>query len=220
MQSFASSNPGAAAAVVLALSALTVLPASAPERHEFHAPRVELDARYHHDHYYPVHGVFMERLPVGSVSIGFGPARYYYHAGVWFRPVGPGFEVITPPIGVVIPALPTGYVRLTVGGAPYFYANGIFYAPDPAGYAVVAPPPGAETALPIMEPAPSPVSQLAQPNTREPVLYPRNSQTAAQKATDQRECRQWAEGQPGASDPSVLDRAQAACLDGRGYTVR
>jgi len=59
-------------------------------------------------------------------------------------------------------------------------------------------------------------------------VYPRNGQTADQQARDRYECYRFAVAQSGV-DPmhstgvaqqSDYDRAQAACLEGRGYTVR
>jgi hypothetical protein len=65
-------------------------------------------------------------------------------------------------------------------------------------------------------------------------VYPRNGQTADQQARDRYECYRFAvaqtgfdpmhsPGTPQASHAEPLpdyDRAQAACLEGRGYTVR
>ncbi|MBX3606082.1 MAG: hypothetical protein KF788_12440 [Piscinibacter sp.] len=206
----------------LAFAALVALPAAArDERHPAPppaahrpAPPAAFDARYRHDHYYPVPGYVAPALPSGSVSIVFGSSHFYFHSGVWYSPVGSRFRVVLPPVGVVVPLLPPSYVTLWIGGAPYYYANGIYYAPAPAGYAVVAPPPGAEVATPV-PPAPPPKA------LPEPIVYPRNGQNAAQTEIDRRECNRWATGQPGAvADASIYQRALSACLDGRGYTVR
>ena len=57
--------------------------------------------------------------------------------------------------------------------------------------------------------------------TAQPVIYPRNGQSAAQMEADSDQCSQWAGQQPNAtSDRSVFNRAIAACMDGRGYTLR
>lgn len=67
------------------------------------------------------------------------------------------------------------------------------------------------SAQPLPLPAPIP----------EPIIYPRNGQSAAQTETDRQECNRWATTQPSAlSDAQVFQRATAACMDGRGYTVR
>jgi hypothetical protein len=63
------------------------------------------------------------------------------------------------------------------------------------------------------------------------MAYPKNGQTADQQGKDKFECHRWAVSQTG-FDPSQgagavntskrgdYMRAQAACLDGRGYSVR
>lgn len=176
-------------------------------------PRLGLDQRYHHDHYYPRPGVAMAALPARSVSIGFHGGNWFLHGGVWFRPVGSRFVVALPPIGIVTPLLPPDVVSLWIGGAPYYYANDVYYAPAPGqGYVVVAPPPGAETVQPVA---------AAPAGLPEPIVYPRAGQSAAQTDADLQDCRRWAATQPGApADASVFQRAVAACMEGRGYTVR
>jgi hypothetical protein len=89
------------------------------------------------------------------------------------------------------------------------------YAPSPGqGYVVVAPPAGADTAQPVAA-APAP---RALP---EPIVYPRAGQSAVQTEADRQECNRWATTQASAlADASVFQRSVAACMDGRGYTVR
>ncbi len=206
----------------LSVSAFVCLgsPALAQERHEYggrepSADRVmglRLDHRYHHDHYYPPRGHAFAALPGGSVSAAFGGNQYFFHGGVWFRPVGGRFVVVAAPIGIAVPVLPPSYVTLSIGGAPYYYANDVYYTSAPGGgYTVVAPPPGAESAQPTAPPA----------TISAPIVYPRNGQTAAQTEDDRQACGRWASAQPGATtDGQVFDRAMDACMDGRGYTVR
>jgi len=122
--------------------------------------------------------------------------------------------VVVPPLGVVVPLLPPAYATLWIGGAPYYYANGVYYAPAPGqGYTVVAPPPGADTAQPL----PAPLPPRAMP---EPIIYPRNGQSAAQTEADRKECNRWAGAQPSTADAEVYQRALAARRDGRGYSLR
>lgn len=193
----------------------------APDRHRatgaprlVHLQDLRLDQRYQHNHYYPPRGRTVPVLPGGSVGISFGSGNLFFHGGVWFRPSGSRFVIIAPPVGVVVPLLPPSYVTLWIGGVPYYYANGVYYAPDPGqGYVVVAPPPGAENLPPPVVPAPG--------VPPEPVIYPRSGQTPEQTESDRRECNRWATTQAGAmADASVFQRAVAACMDGRGYTVR
>ena len=204
--------------IVLALSGGAAL-AQNHHGHGGHAPQAahpghwQLDARYHHDHYYPVRGDFAARLPSGSLSIAYGGGNYFYRGGVWFRPWGPRFRIVAPPFGIVVPLLPPAYASLWIGGAPYYYANGAYYAPyGSGGYVVVAPPPGADEAQPAAPPPKAPP---------DPIIYPRNGQNAQATEADRQECNRWATTQPSAmSDASVFQRAVAACMDGRGYTVR
>ncbi|OWQ46504.1 hypothetical protein CDL60_13615 [Roseateles noduli] len=171
---------------------------------------LRLDSRYHHDHYYPAPGYVARGLPGGAVFVG---NRYWYHGGVWYQPWGPSFRVIAPPLGFVVPILPSAYVSLRIGGYPYYYANGAYYTmaePGP-GYVVVAPPPGADAATPAPVAPPRP----------DPIIYPRNGQSAGQTEADRQECNRWATTQPSSmNDAGVFNRAVEACMDGRGYSMR
>lgn len=185
-----------------------------------HGP-VWLDGRYHHDHYYPSQGYVLPVLPTHALSIGFGPDRFYFHAGVWFRPYNHRYLVVLPPVGIRVPVLPPGYATVWVGSVPYYYANGVYYATAPgAAYEVVNPPPGVSATQPEPPTAnlPAPPSHKPAPN---PVIYPRNGQSAKQTEADKQECNRWATTQAEAmADGEVFARAVAACLEGRGYTVR
>lgn len=203
--------------VVAALSCLT-LAAHADPRHDHDRSipgRMVYDTRYHHDHYYPAIGFVAPGLPRASISIGFGGGSYWYGGGVWYQPWRGSYRVIVPPVGIIVPVLPYDYVSLRVGGSPYYYANGVYYASAPGGYAVVNAPAQADAAVPDAGPAP------VQSSRPEPIVYPRNGQTAAQTEADRQECNRWATTQPAAmNDASVFSRAVDACLDGKGYTVR
>lgn len=214
------------AALACALAAMLSMPALAQDRHGApgrHGPEragpppgLRLDQRYHHDHYYPRQGHAVPVLPSGAIGLSHGNGHFYFHGGVWFRPWGSRFVVTVPPIGIIVPLLPPAYVTLWIGGAPYYYANGVYYTPAPGpGYVVVAPPPGADSVPPAAPPPPP--TKLAP----DPVIYPRSGQSAAQQEADMQECNRWATTQPNAvADASVFQRAVAACMDGRGYTVK
>lgn len=218
---------GLAASLLLGLMACTVAGNALAQHHDHGRPGrpgfddgpwrrgpVVFDPRYGHNHYYPPMGYGIGVLPVGSVSIVFGGANWFFQSGVWFRPFGGRFVVSLPPVGIVVPMLPSAAASLWIGGQPYYYANNVYYAPAPGGYRVVNPPQEAERArveAPLPPPKPVP----------DPVIYPRNGQSAEQMEQDQRECNRWATTQRDAmSDPSIFQRAVAACMDGRGYTVR
>ena len=179
-----------------------------------HARAGQFDHRYGHDRYYPGRGAWVSSLPAGSLGIAFGHDRWYFHGGVWYRPYGTAFVVGLPPLGIVVPLLPPFYTTLWLDGSTYYYANGIYYGAAPGGYAVIAPPPGVDAAqVQPAAPMPTPLS--------EPVIYPRSGQGQAQTDADRQACQQWAMEQPGAqADAGVQQRGLAACMDGRGYTVR
>ena len=78
----------------------------------------------------------------------------------------------------------------------------------------------------------APPSAVSAPQASGIIAYPKNGQSDQQLATDKYECHTWAKGQTG-FDPtsqsssgaspnvrSAYNRAIAACLEGRGYTVR
>jgi hypothetical protein len=149
------------AAAFISAAPIFAAPAYAQERHDrrehererYNTPHWVLDDRYHHNHYYPAVGYSVPALPVGNISITFRSGRYFFHSGVWYRPVGRGYVVVRPPIGIVLPVPPPGYTTVWVGGVPYYYANDIYYTQTPGGYAVTAPP--METAVaPVQTPPP------------------------------------------------------------------
>ena len=193
--------------------------------HEFHEHQF-LDARYHHDRYYPPHGYAFGALPPGPRVVVHGGVQFYFAAGVWYRPEGPGrFVVVAPPIGIVVPVLPPFYATVWVGAVPYYYANDVYYLQGPQGYTVVAPPP---SNVIVEQPPPSNVAQAPQDQL---FIYPRQGQSEQRQATDRYECHRWAVTQTG-YDPTLspggapaqkhaeYQRAMTACLDGRGYTVK
>ncbi len=132
--------------------------------------------------------------------------------------------------GLFVATLPYAYSTWWWDGVPYYYADDTYYRWN-AGvgqYETVSPPPqlqpagGGESA---------PASEL--------IAYPKNGQTSAQQATDKYECHKWAAGQSGfdpvqagstqaGAPPAIAPgsarsdylRAQAACLEGRGYSVK
>lgn len=179
------------------------------------------DTRYQHDRVYPARGHVVRSLPRNHRVVVHSGARYYFSGGAWYRPYGPRFTIVAPPIGLFVSFLPPFYSTVWVSGRPYYYANEIYYANRGDGYVVIEPP-----REPVSQ-APPPADQL--------FIYPRQNQSEPQQATDRYECHSWAVSQTG-FDPTRLSgdtsatqrgenhanyqRAMSACLDGRGYTVR
>jgi hypothetical protein len=192
-------------------------------RGDFHRGYV-LDHRYEHNHYYPPRGYATHALPSGYRSVYYRGAPYYFHGGVWYRSYGPRYVVVAPPIGAVLPILPPFYSTVWFSGVPYYYADDTYYVwrDEEHGYVVAEPPADAQ-------PETKPVAKS------DVFIYPKNGQSEQQQATDRYECHRWAADQTGfdptqsaggvsaeqnSSKRSEYQRAQAACLEGRGYTVK
>lgn len=157
----------------------------------------------------------------GYYGYGYG---YGYRGGWWGWPGG-----------LFLAALPLYYSTWWWNGVPYYYAYDNYYtwnAPA-AQYEQVAPPQGL-----ISGGAPAPGQGQGSADL---YAYPKNGQTAAQQARDKQECRDWAAAQGGNGQPAAGTggaagaiaaasppgnegppnlRAQAACLEGRGYSVK
>lgn len=188
-------------------------------------PMEQFDARLGHNQPSPGRGAWIPGPPAHAVVVDHRDMRYYYSGGVWYVPRGPRFVVVTPPVGVFVPVLPPFYTTVWFGGIPYYYADDTYYVwrDSDQGYEVVDPPTdhtSASTEAPVSD---------------EDYVYPRNGQSEAQTAQDRYDCHRWAVSQTGfdptqsgggvppdqtASRRTEYHRAFAACLDGRGYSVR
>ena len=200
-----------------------------------------LDSRFNHDHYYPSLGYRFSALPPEHHGVLFGGARYFFAAGIWYSFLSGAYVVVAPPIGIALPVLPPYYTTVWVGGMPYYYSNRVYYAQSPQGYVVVpepvgtvttSPPPNASVPMGNQVIERGPVSAPPPPranvdNTAQLFIYPRQGQTAEQQVKDRAECHDWSIKQIGgdptsqsAGSPPNYGRANGACLDARGYTVR
>lgn len=125
-------------------------------------------------------------------------------------------------LGLYFATLPAYYSTVWWGGVPYYYADNTYYRWNGtvSQYETVNPPAelqqqgGAQTAA-----------------TADLIAYPKNGQSQEQQGTDRYQCHRWAADKTGfdptqlagAPDPgrrSDYIRAQAACLEGRGYSVK
>ena len=211
------------------------------EGHRYHSPHWEFDMRHNHNHYYPAREYVVPRLPPGYLDLTFGGGHLFFHSGVWFRPRGPEFVVVRPPVGIRLGLLPNSYSTIWSGGSPYYYANGVYYTavPNTGEYIVVDPPPGYDTEQPQLDPnqlgASAPLPPMSPQQSSSPsspqsfFVYPREGQTQKEMMTDRQECNDWATGQTG-PDPARsrtsspqrsadFQRAVRTCLEGKGYTV-
>ncbi len=205
--------------MLLALSAVTGI-AAARDDHRGYV----FDNRYNHGHYYPQRGSAFHALPQGGYRIPYRGGDYFFHGGAWYRPWGPSFLVVAPPIGIGISLLPPYYSTVWFGGVPYYYADDTYYVwrPERREYVVTAAPPDAAAAT------------AAPPVSPDIYAYPKNGQSPEQQSTDRYECHHWASSQSGFDPTQPLggvsaadadarradyQRAQRACLEGRGYSV-
>jgi hypothetical protein len=174
---------------------------------------------------YPVRGYSTYAMPVGYQTSYYRGSPYYYHYGSWYRPYGPRYVVVAPPFGIGVSVLPPYYATLWYGGSPYYYADSTYYTyrPERREYVVTEPPQG--------EP-----ESVAHPGGSDEIfVYPKNGQSEAQQGTDRYECHRWAVDKTG-FDPTRPSgnvggteittkrvdyrRAESACLEARGYTVK
>jgi hypothetical protein len=123
------------------------------------------------------------------------------------------------PAGVFLATLPLYYSTLWWNGVPYYYVDDSYYiySNSANGYVAVSPPPNASA--PSSGPA-SPEAPYAGPASTDLFAYPKNSQSDAQVAQDRQQCQAWAASQSGATNRADNLRAQTACLEARGYSVR
>jgi hypothetical protein len=187
-----------------------------------HAPRPGhwYDGAHGHRHYYPVTGWRVHAPPRHVHWVPWHGARYGYYNGVWYQPYGATYVVARPPVGIVVSGLPAFATAVAIGGVSYLYANGVYYRDrGDDSYEVV--------------PSPVVVSTSGDGGPMRTFVYPKLGQSAEKQASDEYECHRWAVNQTG-FDPSAAAavqgtgpaqrsdyaRAQNACLEGRGYTVR
>lgn len=161
---------------------------------------------------------YVSSLPYGYHSHYWNGSPYYYHTGLWYRPYGSTYMVVSAPYGLFVNTLPY-YSSFWYGSTRYYVSDGAYYTYEPVrrGY-VVAPSPYGD-------------DQAGEGGSVDDELYvyPAQGQSEQQQADDRYECHRWAVDQT-QYDPveSSYDaglradytRAITACLTGRGYTVR
>jgi hypothetical protein len=233
-------------AIAVAAGAVMLLPALAsagssgiPYHRDDHrdGPRGEgrpgyvYDQRYGHNHYYPPRGYAVGALPRGYVTVNYRGGPFFYNQGIWYRRGGAGFVVVRPAVGLFVPVLPAFYTTLWWGGVPYYYADDVYYRYYAGrGYQVVDAPPGDPSRTEA-----SSSSSAAAPAAQDLFIYPKNGQSEEQQSKDRYECHSWAASQSGfdptqplggvdesqaASKRADYQRAQTACLEARGYSVK
>ena len=152
-----------------------------------------------------------------------------YWGGGWWGPWGVGGLAL----GLYAATLPWNYSTYWYGGVPYYYAANTYYVWDAGAGQYVTTAPPAEI-MRGASAAPGESASGGAPSSAGPadvIAYPKNGQNQEQQAKDKFECHKWAAGQTG-FDPATAtsappaqqrgeyNRAQSACLEGRGYSVK
>jgi hypothetical protein len=195
-----------------------------PERHL--SAHQHFDERFSHHHAYFDRGYVVRAAPHDGYAIVRGRDNFWYSRGEWYRHSGPRWVVVSAPIGAFVPILPPFYTTVWFGGLPYYYANETYYTWDGGQreYRVVDPPNQNESA-----------GTTQQPGSDQLFVYPKNGQSPEQQSRDRYECHHYAVEQTGydptqsgggvaadaaASKRADYFRAEEACLDARGYSVK
>ena len=171
-------------------------------------------------HYHPL-GYRLNRLPAGYLTLRYSGSNVFYHSGAYYRRLGQDFVVIRPPLGIGISILPAGYRSHRFRNLSYYSANGVFYRWNDFNrhYVVIDDPRAGENSAPV-------ATEVA-----EQFVYPRQGQDATQTSRDRYECYLWAVEQSGVEPSQVINsspatsiesyqRANGACLEARGYSVK
>ncbi len=179
--------------------------------------------RYNHRPAPPPPPRVVYRLPPGYRSYDWDGGRWYHHRGSWYRPYGSSYMTVGAPYGLFVPFLPPFHTTVWVRGTRYYVVDDIYYVDEPVRRVYVV--------------ARSPYGEDAQAGTEwpddepDPVLYvyPMRGQSAEQQADDRYACHRWAvgqtrydptEGRYAPAERAEYDRAQGACLEARGYSVK
>jgi hypothetical protein len=155
---------------------------------------------------------------------------YGYYGGLGWGALGYGLFFAT---------LPLYYSTFWWNSLPYYYSDANYYTWNSGAgeYETIRPPPEVESQ-----------NVTSEPSATDVFVYPKNGQNAEQQALDRFECHRWATEQSGfdpsqpggvpatASTPAAGTmpaaaveaptnrqdylRAQAACLEARGYSVK
>lgn len=153
------------------------------------------------------------------LAVSMAPADAHpYGRGGYRGGYGPGWGAVGIGLGVGVGLGWLAGSRYAYGPPVYSsvivpaYPSYVYVDPPPVVYREV-PPPTVYREVPRQEPV-----AKAPP---EPIIYPRNGQSAQQTEADRQDCNRWATTQPSAmADSSVFNRATEACMDARGYTMR
>jgi hypothetical protein len=182
-------------------------------------------------YYGPGFSWFLAALPLAYATYWYAGIPYYYANDVYYTwsPDYSGYVATDPPpvadssgaapdVAPPADAPPSADALGYPGGAnaapgQAYPASGEAYpAPATAGPAAAPPLAGAGAGVPLPDPRPSQEPRM--------FMYPTKGQTEDQQRSDKLACEKWASDQVGlGTNGPDYQRALAACIQGRGYSV-
>lgn len=83
---------------------------------------------YYHNYYRPFLGISLNVLPYGYYPFYFGPDRFYYSGGFFYKQYDDGYKVVVPPVGAQVPSIPSEAKQIVINGQSYYEYKGVYYS--------------------------------------------------------------------------------------------
>jgi len=83
---------------------------------------------------------YVSFLPRNYCKVVHNGMRYYIANGIWLRPYGARFVVVSPPTGFVVPLLPSNSEMVQINGYPLYYSDEVYYIRVPNGFKILKSP--------------------------------------------------------------------------------
>lgn len=80
-----------------------------------------------YNYYRPFIGVRINVLPFGYYPFYYGPDRFYYSGGFFYRQYDDGYRVVVPPVGAEVPDIPKEAKVIVINGQTYYEYKGVYY---------------------------------------------------------------------------------------------
>ncbi|GEM_PF-3000849 len=96
-----------------------------------------------HIHKSVVRSVSVSSIPRGGTWVSYKGTKYVAAGGVYYRPQGNRYVIVTPPRGLYVTVLPAGFSTVYVSDICYYSCGGVYYQAKDEGYVVVEAPVGA-----------------------------------------------------------------------------
>lgn len=81
----------------------------------------------YYNFYRPFLGVRINVLPYGYYPFYFGPDRFYYSGGFFYKQYDDGYKVVVPPVGARVPNIPSEAKSIAINGQTYYEYKGVYY---------------------------------------------------------------------------------------------